>query len=748
MKAIRLRLEITGAVQGVGFRPFVYRIARDLRLGGWVRNSTQGVEIEIEGEGSGVSEFLDRLQTESPPHAVLREMRTGERPLAGEERFEIHDSLDDPGEAPGEILPDIATCGDCLREIFDPGDRRYLYPFTNCTACGPRYSIVRALPYDRVNTTMREFEMCQACRAEYENPGDRRFHAQPNACPDCGPRVEFEGAQDHEAVKDAAEAIRAGRIVAVKGIGGFHLFADARNGDSIARLRERKQRPDKPLAVMFPSLDAARSHCLIGESEAALLTSPAAPIVLTGRRSAADLPNELAPGNPRLGVFLPYSPLHHILLREIGFPVVATSGNLSDEPICIENDEAKRRLGRIADAFLLHDRPIARAVDDSVMQVMGGRNLMVRRSRGFAPAPVTVSIPQNAPPMLAFGGDLKNAIAVADGGNVFLSQHHGDLANAAAQDALAEHVVDLPGLCRVKPRVAVCDLHPGYHGTALAEKSGLPVERVQHHHAHIAACLAEHQIEEKVLGVSWDGTGYGVDGMIWGGEFLMATLASFERLAWLRPFRLPGGEQAVREPRRAALGLLHEAEIEVEDTGLAAAFEGDELRVLEGMLANMIQVPLTSSAGRLFDAVAALAGIRYRSSFEGQAAMELEFEIAGEDNEGGYPISIEGPGPIDWAPAVRALLEDVRGGASPSTVSARFHQTMVEIIVAIAKLAGRKKVALSGGCFQNTWLTERAILRLHEEGFEPIWHRRVPPNDGGLALGQIVVAARKLAAES
>ncbi|MDF1851994.1 MAG: carbamoyltransferase HypF [Verrucomicrobiales bacterium] len=732
----RLRIGITGAVQGVGFRPFVYRLAKELGIAGLVRNRTDGVEIEIEGDVVSTEAFPEQLKENCPPHCLIREMEVSFLPLAGESEFAILDSEGEGGGhgRAGEVLPDLATCGDCLHEIFDPEDRRYLYPFTNCTQCGPRFSIVQSLPYDRANTTMSGFRMCPDCQAEYDDPADRRFHAQPNACPRCGPRVAFGEETGNDAMESATRAIEAGRIVAVKGVGGFHLFADARSDEVVQRLRERKRRPDKPLAVMFPNLDSVAEHCLLQTIEKEILESVAAPIVLLQRRDSKSLADSLAPGNPRLGVLLPYSPLHHLLMRRLGFPVVATSGNLSDEPICISNEEAQERLSGIADDFLFHDRPIERAVDDSVACVMAGRELSLRRSRGYAPAPIVV--PGKLRPVLALGGDLKNAIAVTDGDRIFLSQYHGDLESPLAQDAFRTRTQDLPDLSRARPERVVCDSHPGYHSSASCEDA----ISVQHHHAHIAACLAENGIDETVLGVAWDGTGYGPDGTIWGGEFLIVNGAEFERFSHLRSFSLPGGERCVREPRRTALGLLHEAGIPVEETTLAAAFTEEELRIVRTSLARKIHSPRTSSAGRLFDGLAALLGIRHRTTFEGQAAMELEFLLP--ENAGSLGSYVLDSSPGNWFPIIKGCLHDLAEGESAARISARIHHSLVELILQVACEAGQSRVALSGGCFQNRYLTETVIRRLREEGFTPIWHRLVPPNDGGLALGQAYVAGR------
>lgn len=740
----RHRLEIAGAVQGVGFRPLVYRVACEFGLAGWARNSLAGLMVEIEGAPDACAGFQREIRDNPPPNASVHNIRTTRLPVEGAVDFVIRDSEIEPSGAATEILPDLATCADCVREIFDPANRRFHYPFTNCTQCGPRFSIVGSLPWDRERTTMRGFEMCPACRAEFGSPGDRRFHAQPNACPECGPQLAFTDefgrvlAERDEALESAARAIEAGRIVALKGIGGFQLFADARSAAAVETLRARKHRPAKPFALMLPNLEAVRAHCELSALEESLLTSARAPIVILRRLPGDELPPILAPGNPSLGVMLPYSPLHHLLTRRIGFPIVATSGNLSDEPLCIENDEAFRRLRGIADAFLIHDRPIARPVDDSVVRAAAGRELILRVARGYAP----FSLGSALTPVLAVGGDQKAALAVSGPFGIRCGQHIGDLETEAALQAFVAQTRDFPELCGVLPGAVACDLHPGYHGARLAAEIGLPVVRVQHHHAHIAACLAEHDIGDEVLGVSWDGSGFGPDETIWGGEFLLATQADFERFAWLRPFPLPGGELSIRQPRYAALGLLHEAGVAVRGTPLAAAFTEEELAVARTQLERRIRTPLTSSAGRLFDAVAALAGLRWRNDFEAQAAMELEF-AAGPDGSGFTPFEPRNK-ILDWEPAIRAVLAESNREVPVPTMAARFILAMSDAIVLVAHAAGKKTVVLSGGCFQNIRLLETTVARLREAGFTPVWPQLLPPNDGGLALGQAVVAARTL----
>lgn len=749
----RTRIEATGAVQGLGFRPFVYRLAHELDLAGFVQNTSAGVVIEVEGDADRLRAFEGRLETEKPSHCSFTSLRRMVVKPRDSSRFEILESRD--GAKTAVILPDLATCPQCLAEVLDPANRRYLYPFTNCTHCGPRFSIVEAVPYDRRNTTMKRFVMCDICEEEYQNPGDRRFHAQPNACPDCGPRLEMWDSSTkvcsahHEALLAAADAIREGAIVAVKGLGGFHLVVDARQEEAVSRLRERKRREEKPLAVMAPSLEAVRAFARAREAEERLLQSAAAPIVLLDKRSDHALAPSVAPGNPCVGVLLPYTPLHHLLMAELGFPVVATSGNLSDEPICIDEHEAVIRLHDIADVFLVHNRPIARHVDDSVARVIAGEEMVLRRARGYVPLPIP--LPRDPGPALAVGGHLKNTIAVAVDGHALTGQHIGDLETTQATRAFHQVIDDYRQVYELKTPRLVCDAHPDYVSTRYAEKmaeepcedgaeNGPPL-RVQHHAAHVYACLADHNTSGPVLGISWDGTGYGSDGTIWGGEFLRVDGGDWERVAHLRTFRLPGGDRAVQEPRRSALGVLYAMlgrdAIRMRNLPPQQAFSEAELRTVETMLRDGLNAPLTSSMGRLFDAAASLLGIRQVNAFEGQAAMELEFAMGGCDTDEAYPFLERDGAALDWEPMLRALLEDITFGEARPVLAARFHNTLVESLVAVAKRTGEGRVALTGGCFQNRTLLERAIRRLREEEFEPLWHHRVPANDGGIAVGQL-----------
>ena len=769
---VRLKVVIHGAVQGVGFRPFVYRLATESGLRGWVLNSSQGVFIEVEGERAVLEEFLLRLEREKPPRAIVQSLEFSFLDPVGYPDFVIRHS-EEAGEKTVLILPDIATCPECRREVGDPGDRRYRYPFTNCTHCGPRFTIIRALPYDRPNTSMAHFPLCPDCRREYEDPLDRRFHAQPVACPVCGPQVALDsGVTGDEAIREAARTVQEGRILAMKGLGGFLLIVDARSEAAVRRLRERKHREEKPFALLYPSLEVIKEHCFVSPLEERVLTSPESPIVLLRRRETSEVCQTsevceaVAPGNPYLGVMLPYTPLHDLLMQELGFPVVATSGNHSDEPICIDENEAQERLGGIADLFLVHNRPIVRHCDDSVVRVVLGRELVLRRARGYAPLPVRLR-KSALPPILAVGAHLKNTIALSVGRQVFLSQHIGDLDTPEACAAFERVIADFLRLYEVEPLTIAHDLHPDYFSTQwarqAADSSLVELVPVQHHHAHLASCLAENEVEGPVLGVIWDGTGYGSDGTVWGGEFLWGDASGFERVAHLRTFRLPGGEVAVREPRRAALGVLWEhfgpEALEWEDLAPVAAFSPSERNLLRRMLERGVNSPLTSSAGRLFDAVAALVGLRQEIRFEAQAAMMLEYAVDETVTEA-YPLSmaksqIQNPKSkvqspksqllvLDWGSLLEALLADLRRGVLVGVMAARFHNALVEGIVAVAQALGAERAALSGGCFQNRILLERAYRRLSEAGIRVYVHQRIPPNDGGIALGQVAVATRRL----
>jgi hydrogenase maturation protein HypF len=742
---VRVRLAIRGAVQGVGFRPFVFRLASELRLAGWVSNTTQGVLLEIEGRPANVERFLHRLQSDAPSACRILAIQQSDHPPAGYVGFELRPSSAG-GARTAVVLPDLATCADCARELFDPADRRHRYPFINCTNCGPRFTIIEAIPYDRVRTTMKAFRMCPRCQAEYDDPTNRRFHAQPNACPECGPHLElWDGsgrvlAQHDEALRAAAATLRDGAIVAVKGLGGFHLMTDARDPAAVARLRQRKAREEKPLAIMVPDMATVRAACRCSEREERLLTSTQSPIVLLRRRRAdRTVADAIAPGNPYLGVMLPYTPLHHLLLAELSFAVVATSGNRSDEPICIDEREALTRLAGIADHFLVHNRPIVRHVDDSIVRVVLDSEMVHRRSRGYAPLPVLVENP--LPAILAVGGHLKNTVALAVHDQVCLSQHLGDLATVLALDAFHRAAADLPALFKQTPSVVACDRHPDYHSTHFAEAIGLPIVRVQHHHAHVLACMAEHHLAGPVLGVSWDGTGFGDDGTIWGGEFLCVTRAGCERVAHLRAFPLPGGDQAVREPRRSALGLLYalygDAAFTRHDLAPLRAFSRAELGVLRTMLRDGLNTARTSSAGRLFDAVASLIGLRQRATFEGQAAMMLEFALGDAVGRDAYPVRLDA-GVIDWGPLVEGVLRDLAACVEVSRIADRLHNALVDAIVAVAVHVGESVVVLGGGCFQNAALLGRSARRLRDAGFTVYWPQQVPANDGGLALGQVL----------
>ncbi|MBI5512017.1 MAG: carbamoyltransferase HypF [Deltaproteobacteria bacterium] len=762
----RLGLDVAGAIQGVGFRPFVFRLAHELDLSGFVANDPAGVRIEIEGEAEALARFRERLQRELPDAATILDLQAESLPPHTSAGFEIRASTT-AGAPRALLLPERATCAACLAEISAAAERRHRYPFTNCTDCGPRFSITAKLPYDREHTTMRAFAMCPACRREYSDPGDRRFHAQPIACPRCGPQLfllDPQGevqAEGEAALAAAIDAVRAGQIVALKGLGGYQLLVDARGRAAVARLRQRKQRPAKPLAVMVKSLEAAAELVRIDADARTALLSPMAPIVLLPRQPGAPLADNVAPGVSSLGVMLPYTPLHHLLLGGLDFPVVLTSGNLADEPICITEPEALERLGGIADCFLAHDRGIERHVDDSVTWIVGGTLRLLRRARGFAPLPLLLPAP--GPAVLAVGSDLKNTIAMRLDRRLFVSQHIGDLTTLAAHNAFERVITDFLDLYDAKPQAIAHDLHPDYAATVwattpagsaslAARLAGLPRVAVQHHHAHFAACLADNAAAGPALGVTFDGAGLGPDGTVWGGEFLHGDVRRVRRVAHLRPFALLGGDAAAADIRRSALALLWQVfgagALELDFLPVVRALSPMEQGAWPTLLARAGGAGLTTSAGRLFDAVAALAGVTLGASFEGQAAMRLE-QICLSSPVTAYPLPLvyEAGGDdaeLDWRELVREVVADVRHGVGAPTIAARFHTALTDAIVAVARATGEAKVALSGGCFQNRRLTECAAAALERSGFAVLLHRQVPPNDGGLSVGQAVVGAATL----
>jgi hydrogenase maturation protein HypF len=766
----RRAIAIQGIVQGVGFRPFVYALALRFQLSGFVKNVVSGVSIEAEGDARSLDQFLTELTTKPPPLASIHHLSWERRPTQGDRGFYIQPSeADRPG--PIFVSTDVATCADCLAELLDPADRRYRYPFLNCTNCGPRLTIVTGAPYDRQRTTMAEFVMCAACRKEYEDPADRRFHAQPTCCPACGPQLQLTDARGQSlAAADPlvclADALRAGLMGAVKGLGGYHLACDARSAATVAELRRRKHRDEKPFALMVRDMTVAEALCEVQPAERELLQSACRPIVLLRKRAGAAVAEEVAPRNPYLGVMLPYTPLHHLLMREMdGVPLVMTSGNRSDEPIAYADADARRRLADIADLFLIHDRPIHVRCDDSVTRWVDGMEMPLRRSRGYAPQPIP--LPLACPvPILAVGGQLKGTFALGRDRQAFLSHHLGDLDHFDAYRAFVRDVGLYEQLFAIAPRVIAHDLHPDYASTRYAlersQASATPSARlvaVQHHHAHLASCMAEHGLTETVIGVTFDGTGYGMDGAIWGGEFLVGNYRQFRRAAQLRYVGMPGGDQAIREPWRMALAHLLDAGL-AEDS-LKDRIPKVALRAARTMLERRFNTPLTSSAGRLFDAVAALAGLRDRVSFEGQAAVELEWRAAQAAPDGAYSFDVDGPArddpaqvllEIDSRPLIRGIARDANSGTDAARIARRFHSTLVEMIAVVCgrirRATGLETVVLSGGVFMNALLTQETKARLSGEGFQVYRHRLVPPNDGGLCLGQLAIAAAALKSET
>ncbi len=750
------RLSVRGVVQGVGFRPFVYQLAARHGLKGWVLNASGAVRIEVEGEPAAIARFREALEQEAPPVAHIEDITVEEGQPAGYDKFEIRESVPEAGQYQ-LVSPDIATCPDCLREILDPADRRYGYPFTNCTNCGPRFTIIADIPYDRPNTTMRVFEMCPACRREYDDPADRRFHAQPNACPVCGPRLELTDAKGKPIICDdiiakTAALIKSGKILAVKGLGGYLLACDATDDKAVARLRQRKHRPDKPLAVMLTTLEEIRQHCEVSDAEANLLSSPGSPIVLLRWKPESTVVAGVAPGLKYLGVMLPYTPLHHLLMRAARRPLVMTSGNLSEEPIARDNDEAVRRLGGIADYFLRHNRDIYARYDDSVMIVEDETPRFTRRARGYAPHPVRLNFKSRQ--ILGVGAEEKNTFCLTRDNFAFVSQHIGDMENLETLEHFKDTIELYQRLFRIEPEIIAHDMHPEYLPTKYARELAAANDKirlvpVQHHHAHIAACLADNGVSGPVIGVSLDGTGYGPDGRIWGGEFLVGDYASYRRAAHLEYLPLPGGAQAIKRPYRIAIGYLLALGLEegLEHSSITKVYP-DEIDVFKTQVAKGINTPLTSSMGRLFDAVAALAGIRHVIEYEAQAAIELEMHAYDAPGEtGAYPFSLVEEGDVSIIKLhdlLVAVISDIKHKTPPAVIAARFHNTVAGMIVEVCKIismqTGLKAAALSGGVFQNRWLAAEAARRLESAGFTVYTHRQVPPNDGGISLGQVVIA--------
>jgi len=751
---VRRQIEVSGIVQGVGFRPYVYRLATGRKLTGNIRNTAAGVTIEIQGPPETVQDFVNHLPAEAPPLARITSFVVHELACNGEADFRIVHS--DAGEEVRTLIsPDVAICPDCLRELFDPTDRRYRYPFINCTNCGPRFTIVRDIPYDRPSTSMAVFPMCPACQAEYEDPLNRRFHAQPNACWQCGPHVELwdkSGRQIscRDSIAEAAVGLSAGLVVAVKGLGGFHLAVDASNKAAVALLRERKRRVEKPFAIMVPDLAAAQEICEIDSAARAALESVQRPIVLLRKKSSCSIPEEVAPFNRYLGLFLPYTPLHYLLLREGGFrALVMTSGNMSEEPIAIDNHEAVRRLSRLADYFLVHNREILLRCDDSVVRVSGEVTRQMRRSRGFVPVPVFLKDEQS--PVLAVGGELKNTICLTKGKHAFLSQHIGDLENAEGYSFFGEAIEHLERILEIQPTIIAYDLHPDYFSTKWALQQNLRLVGVQHHHAHIASCMAENHLEGQVIGIALDGTGYGTDGRIWGGEVLIASYEDFKRAAHFDYVPLPGGAAAIREPwRMAASYLAHHygRDFLKFEIPFVRQLEKAKADVVLRMIEQKINSPLTSSCGRLFDAVAALIGIRQQVNYEAQAAIELEMAIAAPGSSDAYSFKVLSGGDgriIGTGPLFEAIVGDLERNVPVGEISRKFHEGLINTFVRIAQQLrdeqGFNRVCLSGGTFHNVYLSERLEAYLSEAGFAVFTHHEVPAGDGGLSLGQALIAA-------
>jgi hydrogenase maturation protein HypF len=755
-KKIGLKIWVKGIVQGVGFRPFVYNLAASHHLTGWVRNTSSGVEIEVNGARSEVDAFLENLRASPPPLARIDSLESEPCPIDGHTSFEILSSQPEPGEFI-PISPDVAICSDCFHELFDRGNRRYRYPFINCTNCGPRFSIIQDIPYDRPKTTMASFKMCPECQREYDDPGNRRFHAQPTACPVCGPQIWFEAkgqrlGEKEDALQISRDWLKQGKILAIKGMGGFHLACDANNAAAVDELRKRKRRSDKPFALMAFDLETVRRHCRVSPAEEELLLSHQRPVVLLERLPESSIAGEVAPHQHTLGFMLAYTPLHLLLMEpEEGFSdvLVMTSGNLSEEPIAFQDDDARQRLDELADGFLLHDRPIHMRVDDSVARVINDRPYLLRRARGYAPDPL--QLPGEVPLILAAGAELKNTFCLTRKNYAFISHHIGDLENYETLRSYEQGIEHFERLFRIQPELLACDLHPDYLSTRYAqqraEQESLPILVVQHHHAHLAACLADNgwSSDEPIIGLSFDGTGMGTDQAIWGSELLLGGYRDFQRLYHLAYVPLPGGDLAIRRPSRMALSHLWKAGIEWEaDLPPVKELGMEERMALHTQLEHRLNAPPTSSMGRLFDAASALIGIQQVATYEGQAAIEME-ALADAQETGFYPFELI-DGLIDPAPLWKALLHDWRAGIPLPVLAARFHNSVVSVSVElcsqIRRQTGCSTVALSGGVWQNRFLLERTLKKLVKESFNVLIHHRLPANDGCISVGQAMIAAR------
>ena len=754
------RISVRGIVQGVGFRPFVFQLATKYSLKGWVCNTSEDVKIEVQGDSHDLEHFVSELQHNAPPLAHIENISVTYHPPADYTKFEIRHSVAEEGKYQ-LVSPDIATCRPCLNEVFNPQDRRYHYPFTNCTNCGPRFTIIEDIPYDRPRTTMRSFPMCPDCQTEYDNPLDRRFHAQPNACPKCGPRLELLDTKGNhveaaDVISAAGQLLKEGKLMAVKGLGGFLLACDATSEKAVKLLRRRKRRPFKPLAIMVADIDEAKKYCRVSEAEEKLLTSPQSPIVLLPWKSKSTICQAVAPNLKYLGVMLPYTPMHHLLLRESGLPLVMTSGNISEEPICKDNDEAVRRLSGIADYFLVHNRDIYARYDDSVTVVERNEVQLTRRARGYAPYPVHLTF--NAKQVLGCGAEEKNTFCLTKDNYAFVSQHIGDMENMETMEHFENTLALYKKLFRIEPEIVAYDLHPEYLSTKYAlelssHSSRLKLMPVQHHHAHIASCMADNKIASPVIGVALDGTGYGSDGRIWGGEFLVADYKDFKRLGHLEYLPLPGGAAAIKRPYRTAIGYLLKL-LGDESLSPKLAFlkqiDAVEIELIKRQLQAGLNSPLNSSMGRLFDAVSALLCVRGEIDYEGQAAVELEMAAYdGIDKVGdkGYPYSIienDGVNIIRLKEMFAAIVDDLYQRVSKATISAKFHNTVVRMILDMCRLIARQtgisQVALSGGVFQNRLLFRKVVPLLESAGFSVLAHKQVPCNDGGISLGQAVIA--------